>query len=100
MPGAGFQDKTACASQAPRKVLSANQKSFRTPVSVSARNGMPSLSAGPRDTVISAAGKLIFGGWPPRESSSLSIVGKNGGGNFRGTPARSKSASKSEGQNS
>ena len=49
---------------------------------------------------ISFAGKVILGAWPPRERSSLSIAGRNGGGNFRGTPARSKSASKSDGQNS
>ncbi len=58
------------------------------------------MFAGLWEIVISVAGKLIFGAWPPRERSSLSIVGAKGGGNFLGTPARSKSASKSDGQNS
>ena len=73
----------------PMKALSANQYTSRTSASVFARNGIPCLrleSLFRTSYALPAGGAITRGGFPVRATSSGSVSGKKGGGNFLGTP--------------
>src|SRR5439155_21565019 len=98
LPGAAFHVTTSCGLALAMKVLPANQWISRTSASVLARNGIvpPEVSR----MLCRSAGEIIRGAFPVRAINSADVPGKNGGGNFLGTPARAKIDNNSVSQNS